>query len=192
MTGPGVRAGGKGGAGGTRPALCANCLHPVERHAKEEKLGRACGVAIAVGDSDGPVSCPCERCIEPGTACSVDGCGNAAVHFRANNSKSAVFDMCVRHYEEAEPYSGRYFELTGGRQTCDVDGCCAFAMDFVVAEEDGTRCNVCYDHFRRARSGEGWRQGATTRDGRRLTRRYRSPQAIRRRQRVSTGGGGGP
>ena len=144
-----------GGAGGAPQAMCANCLHPVDLHVEEAgRLGRACGVSIADVDCDGPVSCPCERCIEQGTACSVEGCGETAVHFRANNAKSRIFDMCLEHYKEAEPCGRRYYELTGGRVACGVDGCGGYAITN-IAGEGGSRLDVCYDHIAGCGTGGG-------------------------------------
>ena len=109
MTSPFCRA-----RGTTETGLCANCLHPVDRHTAKTEDGLGCDIAIAVSWADGPVGCECERCIPHGTVCSVKGCDALAVHYRMNHDRTAAFDMCVRHYEEAEPYGERYYELTGG------------------------------------------------------------------------------
>ena len=114
-----------------RPAAgapCANCLHPADRHTERTDDGLGCGVLIAVGWSDGPTGCPCERYVAPGTACSVEGCAEDAVCHRMNHDRSRAFDMCARHYEEAEPGSERYYELTDERvaaheKTCEAAGC---------------------------------------------------------------------
>lgn len=103
-------------SGTTEAGLCANCLHPVDKHTARTDDGLGCDIAIAVSWSDGPVGCECERCIPQGTMCSVKGCDARAVHYRMNRDHTAAFDMCVRHYEEAEPYCERYDELTGGGQ----------------------------------------------------------------------------
>ena len=100
----------------------------MDRHAEKASDGMGCDVATAVSWSDGPTGCACERCIPPGTPCSVDGCDASAVHYRMNHDKSKAFDMCVRHYEEAEPYCERYYELTGGtldrlEKAREADGC---------------------------------------------------------------------
>lgn len=97
------------------PAACTNCLCPVDRHTEKTGDGMGCSTAIAVSWADGPVGCECERCIPQGTPCCVDGCSEDAVHYRMNRDRTRAFDMCVEHYEEAEPYCERYYELTGGR-----------------------------------------------------------------------------
>ena len=136
-------------------AMCANCLHPVDRHTGDGDAGRVCGVEIAVTWSDGPDVCPCERCIPQGAACSIDGCGEAAVRYRVDASDQVAIDMCVRHYEEAEPYCERYYELTGGRRLpqgsqCGVDGCGEAAVHYRLGR-DHARIDMCVEHFTEAR-----------------------------------------
>ena len=143
------------GKGGGRPAVCANCLHPDDRHTGDGDVGRECGVEIAVTWSDGPVGCECERCIPYGTTCSVKGCGTAATRYRVDFSKQIAYDMCERHYDEAEPYGGRYYELTGSRRPepgsrCSVDGCDDAAVHYVLGRCH-ERHDMCAEHFMEAR-----------------------------------------
>ena len=146
-------------AGGS--ALCANCLHAVDRHGggggdrgENGDVGLGCNVEIAVSWSDGPSGCACERCIAEGTECSVDGCQMPASRYRVDASGQIARDMCVRHYEEAEPYCKRYYELTGSVQhppgeTCGVDGCDANAL-FYRLGTNHVRLYMCVRHYEEA------------------------------------------
>lgn len=141
-------------------ALCANCLHPADKHDGIGSVGLECSVAIAVTWSDGPSGCECERFIAQGTACGVDGCDAPAVHFRVDASGQVAYDMCVKHYEEAEPYCERYYELTGSAQPkdgtpCGVDGCDAEARHYVLGPRH-IRFDLCSAHSIEA---EPYREG---------------------------------
>lgn len=150
-----------GGSGGCKgrdppaangPAMCANCLHPADRHTVRGVVGRGCDVEIAVTYSDGPDTCPCERCVAQGAACSVDGCDAAAVRYRVDASLQIARDMCQPHYDEAEPYCERYYELTGSikivssAERCAVDGCGGEAVEYVLGR-DYARHDLCAVHF---------------------------------------------
>ena len=144
------RSGGRA-AGGGRRAICANCLHPADWHKTDGEVGRECDAAIAVTCSDGPVGCPCERCIVRGTPCSVDGCGKDAVHFRMDHSDQIAYDMCSEHYYKAEPYCDAYYELTRSRRTppdtaCCVDGCDAGAVGYRFGAGHA-RHDMCVEHL---------------------------------------------
>ena len=151
-------AGGAGGGEGCNPpaangpAACANCLHPADRHTVRGVAGRGCDVEIAVSYSDGPDTCPCERCIAAGSTCSVGGCGEAAARYRMDASMQIARDMCQRHYDEAEPYCDLYYELTGSRrpgtdgERCAVDGCGGEAIHYVLGR-DHARHDLCAVHF---------------------------------------------
>ena len=135
--------------------LCANCLHPVDRHTGEGRLGRMCGVAIADSGCDAAMSCPCERCIAPGTPCSAGGCAERAVHFRVGSDGKTVYDMCVEHFDEAEPYCPKYYEHTGGRRVepgtpCTVEGCGDGASDHVVGDDGCSMYVMCARHIAEA------------------------------------------
>ena len=143
------------GSAGMGTELCANCLHPVDRHHVGEMGDQACGVAIAVDYCDSAVSCPCEQCIRPGIRCRVDGCGGDAVHYRRSNDEKDVYEMCVEHFEEAEPYCLRYYELTGGRRIgpcteCSVGGCGEDAVDWCVGDDGQSMYDLCAAHYREA------------------------------------------
>lgn len=146
---------GGGNGGGDRPATCANCLHPEDAHTGDGDVGRECGVEIAVTWSDGPVGCECERCVPHGTACAVKGCDVPAERYRVDLSKQIAYDMCERHYDEAEPYCERYYELTGSRRPepgkqCSVDKCDEAAAHYVLGRNH-ERYNMCAEHFMEAR-----------------------------------------
>ena len=151
-------------AGGS--ALCANCLHAVDRHGGgggggggsgdrggDGDFGRGCNVEIAVSWSDGPSGCACERCIVEGTECSVGECHMPASRYRVDASGQIACDMCVQHYEEAEPYCKRYYELTGSvdpqGEACNVDGCDANAM-FYRLGKNHVRLYMCVRHYAEA------------------------------------------
>ena len=151
-------------AGG--PALCANCLHAVDRHGggddggrgsdrgEDGDFGRGCNVEIAVSWSDGPSGCACERCIVEGTECSVGECHLPASRYRVDASGQIVRDMCVQHYEAAEPYCKRYYELTGSvehpqGETCGADGCDANAL-FYRLGKNHVRLYMCVQHYAEA------------------------------------------
>ena len=141
---PGGGNGSGAGAAAARP-MCANCLHGADHHAERSEDGLMCDVAVAIPHSDPAGGCPCERYIPQGTPCSADGCGRDAVHYRVGKNGLA-YDMCVDHFEEAEPYGPGYFRLTGGMGECSVDGCGAEAVRYsAVASRDGGY--VCADHF---------------------------------------------
>lgn len=134
--------------------ICANCMCPVDRHDEKTKDGLGCSTAIAVSWADGPVGCECERCIPQGTKCGVDGCGADAVHYRVNRDHTKAFDMCVNHYEEAEPYCERYDDLTGGdaerqARTCEADGCAQPAALVRYDDQEGYGQYRCKAHRRR-------------------------------------------
>ena len=146
-----------------RGAPCANCLHPADRHSERTEDGLGCDVSIAVGWSDGPLGCPCERYVAQGTACSAKGCGEKAVHYRMNHDKTRAFDMCARHYEEAEPYCERYYELTDEEaamheKTCEAGGCAERAEYVPVPRRTGCGMYLCARH--RAGLGCGERAAA--------------------------------
>ena len=140
------------------PAMCANCLHPADRHVGDWTAGGGCSVEIAVTFSDGPDTCPCERCVAQGTACSVDGCGEKAVHYRVDSSGQIARDMCARHYKEAEPYCERYYDLTGSPRPesmgrCAVDGCDGEGVNYVLGR-DHVRYDLCIEHLAERPYGE--------------------------------------
>lgn len=137
---------------GRRPTvLCANCLHPEDKHKEKTDCGKGCAIAIAVSWSDGAVGCECERFIPQGKACSVKDCEADAVHFRMNKDEKLAFDMCVKHYEEAEPYCKRYYELTGGITgrrgvPCELDGCKQPAKYVHYSDMEGYGLDLCEEH----------------------------------------------
>lgn len=143
--GGGADGGGTAAAAQAADPICANCLHGKDHHTAKSEEGLMCDVAIAVSYSDPADGCPCERYIPQGTACSVDGCGRDAVHYRVGQDGRA-YDMCVAHFEEAEPYGPRYYDLTGGRGACSVDGCARDAVRYRV-DENGDGGHVCAEHF---------------------------------------------
>ena len=150
------RPGGGGGSGAGAAAvakpMCANCLHGADRHTEQSEDGLMCDVAVAIPHSDPAGGCPCERYIPQGTPCSADGCGRDAVHYRVGKNGRA-YDMCVDHFEEAEPYGPGYFRLTGGMGECSVDGCGAEAVRYMVYGGGGGGGYVCADHFAAAKAG---------------------------------------
>ena len=146
-----------------RGAPCANCLHPADMHVERTDDGLGCDVSIAVGWSDGPLGCPCERYVAQGTVCSVEGCAENAVHYRMNHDKTRAFDMCVQHYDEAEPYCERYYELTDEKaarheKTCEAGGCAERAEYVPGPRRTGCSMYLCARH--RAELGCGERAAA--------------------------------
>ena len=143
----------EGEEGESKP-MCANCLHGADHHTERSEDGLMCDVAVAIPHSDPVGGCPCERYIPQGTPCSAGGCGRDAVHYRVGKNGLA-YDMCVDHFEEAEPYGPGYFRLTGGMGECSAGGCSAEAVRYMVYGGGGGGGGgyVCADHFAAAKAG---------------------------------------